>query len=518
MEKQNTAPKFGTAFKGLLATDWAITRDGYRQMLAIAARINVEKSVDKGVATENGTRLEYTRSVTMRDGVAIIPVIGPIFRYANYFTYYCGGCTVQDLAKDLRMAIEHPNVFSILFEVNSPGGEVGGINALGQMIFDARKKIPMTAFVDVYGCSAAYWLASACGDIAADPTAQVGSIGVCTAYIDDSKNLEMQGFEEIDIISSQSPYKNMPPTTDEGRARVQARIDALAQIFVETVARNRGVSVKTVLKDFGKGDVLLGADAVEAKMIDRISSFEETLALLAEAHTPEMIRSRTAATFNSAENLDLMEASDKSDSAGEENSFNENIKTSEENMKPEEKVEKENSASQVPATEPAAASAAVEPAENTADLQSRLAAIEARNRELEGKLKAQTTATEQALANAKREKMIAGFTETAKAFVGDQATKVGLMTDLADKFGEDSPQLKTYIEDQKAVAEQQKSSAIFAEQGKSGAGETGSALEQITKLAAARAAEKGISTAEAEVQIAQENPELYARHQKEQGY
>jgi hypothetical protein len=51
---------------------------------AIAARLPVEKAVEG----YDDQPLEYTRQVTVRDGVAIIPVEGPIFRYANLFTRF----------------------------------------------------------------------------------------------------------------------------------------------------------------------------------------------------------------------------------------------------------------------------------------------------------------------------------------------------------------------------------------------------------------------------------------------
>lgn len=502
------SPNFGTAFKGIVSTDWAITKDAYRQMLAIAARINPEK----GVAVADGKRLEYTRSVTVRDGVAIIPIIGPIFRYANFFTYYCGGVTVQDLAKDLTAAIENPNIYSILFEVNSPGGEVGGINELGKMIFAARKKIPMTAYVDVYNCSAAYWLSSACGDIVADETAQIGSIGVCTAYLDDRKNLEMNGLEEIEIISSQSPYKNMPPTSDEGKARIQNRIDALAQIFVDTVAKHRGVSAKTVLANFGKGDVLLGQEAVEAQMIDRIGDFETTLAELANAHTPENIRmlGDTRATLNPATGVAFLSEAQP----GEETKISEEIMA----------TENQEAAAAIPAAAPAAAQKENQPATQIEggfrhaafeELQAQFTASQKANSELAEQLEASNKLTVEANAAAAQTKLTAEFNDIAKDFAGDKDAKVALMTSMSAQFGKDSAELAGYIADQKVTAAQIAESDLFKEQGKTVASTEGTdAYAEMEKLAETRAAEKHITVAQAMTEVAGENPELVKRYER----
>ena len=60
----------------------------------------------------------------------------------------------------------------------------------------------------------------------------------------------------------------------------------MAQVFVETVAANRGVSVDRVLDAFGKGDVLIGKAAVAAGMADEIGPFGTTLAKLAAGWVP----------------------------------------------------------------------------------------------------------------------------------------------------------------------------------------------------------------------------------------
>ncbi len=100
----------------------------------------------------------------------------------------------------------------------------------------------------------------------------LGSIGVMAVY----PKADEEG--EIEFISSQSPYKNAKPNTDAGKTKIQARIDALADVFVGAVAKNRGVTKAAVLKDFGKGDVFVGAAAIAAGLADRLGTFESLLA------------------------------------------------------------------------------------------------------------------------------------------------------------------------------------------------------------------------------------------------
>jgi hypothetical protein len=110
-----------------------------------------------------------------------------------------------------------------------------------------------------------------------DPTADTaiaGSIGVQSGYtVRDPK----PGEKSYRFVSSQSPMKNASPETEAGAAQMQATVDALAQVFVETVARNRNTSVESVLQSFGQGAVFVAAEAKKRGMIDSIGTFESTL-------------------------------------------------------------------------------------------------------------------------------------------------------------------------------------------------------------------------------------------------
>lgn len=257
------------AIRYLFSTRWAITQDALRVMHAIARR-----TVDlHAVEAERGAELQYTRTVSIRDGVAIVPIEGPIFRYANLFSDISGATSIQVLAQDFRTALHNPDVRAILLNINSPGGEVDGTHELAQMIAAARGTKPITAYVSHLGCSAAYWLASAADTIVCDATALVGSIGVLMALPGSDPDQPT-----LEFVSSQSPRKNPDPATDDGKADIQATLDSLAAVFIADVAAQRGVAVETVLSDFGQGGVFVGQQAVDAGLVDRLGSFEATLA------------------------------------------------------------------------------------------------------------------------------------------------------------------------------------------------------------------------------------------------
>lgn len=496
--------KLGRAFITAIDSDWAITEEGYRKALAIAGRIKLDSAVE----TANSERLEYTRTASYRDGVAIIPIEGMIFRYADFFTYYCGGCTVENLAKDFRTALDDPKVHAILFEINSPGGEVTGVSELADMIYAARSKKPMTARVGGLMCSAALWLGTAAGDVVIDDTARVGSIGVMTAYLDDRKQMEMFGLEEIEFIASQSPLKNAKPWTDEGRKRIQARIDALCLVFGEKVALHRDVAIETVWKEFGQGDVFVGQDAIDAGLADRFGSFEDTVYTLAKTHNPYFVDTKTEFSLAQKTIKDFSAVNSQSNEIAENITAENSITNSEEHgefMKPEEKVLDDapttpaKVAGAAPADEQSASATAPAKTDEVAALRAELA-----KRDIE---KTESDKRIAALEAAATDKWIA---ETVKDFSGETAAHVEVLGALVAAGGKDSPVVAKYIEISKSQAAQLEASGIFAEIGKGGSNPDSAADAEgkLEALAKERAKSDKISYEKAYDLTLQENKQL----------
>ena len=257
--------------KALSNQPWMMMPERLEIMAQIARR---EHDVE-ALATKVGRPLENTRIVETRGSIAIIPVIGAVYRYANIFTEICGDTSTQTLANDITTAVENPAISHIVLNVDSPGGQASGIAELAELIKGASQVKPVIGYVDDLAASAGYWIVSACDHIAASKTSMVGSIGAVYAF-----SLYDDGSEKIEIVSSVSPKKRPDVKTDEGRSQIQAWADRLGEIFVEDVANNRGVTAEEVLNNFGQGDLLIGHDALEAGMVDEITTFEALISAL----------------------------------------------------------------------------------------------------------------------------------------------------------------------------------------------------------------------------------------------
>ncbi|MBU3069244.1 S49 family peptidase [Aestuariicella sp. G3-2] len=247
---------------------WAITETALNNILTIASRQN--ESIE-AVSAKLGRELDNTYVTEVRDGVAVIPVVGPLFRYANLFTAISGASSYEVMAKDFNSALENPDVHSVVLDIDSPGGEVNGCAEFANMIYESRGTKPIIAYASGDAASGAYWIASACDQIIASETSLLGSIGVVAVYRDSNDQ------NVLEIVSSQSPYKRLDPNSDDGKSRLQSRIDDLASVFIDSIAKHRGVDPPTVLKEFGGGDVFVGKNAIRSGLADDVGSLENII-------------------------------------------------------------------------------------------------------------------------------------------------------------------------------------------------------------------------------------------------
>lgn len=271
-------PHGRNVLNALLSSRWAITEEKLSLILEIAQRQHDWQALSQDV----GRPLSEESSVTVRNGVATVPLVGPMFRYANLFTRISGATSTEFFIRDVLEAVTSPQVRAVIIAVNSPGGEVDGTQEAAQIIYSARGTKPIIAHVDGDGASGAYWMASATDRIVTGRTSLLGSIGVQAVFLDTTEADRKAGFREIRIVSSQSPNKNRDPASDEGRSDIQVILDDLCEVMVGDIGRNRGVDRSTVLTSFGAGGVFVGEKAVAQGLADAAATYEELHAQLEE--------------------------------------------------------------------------------------------------------------------------------------------------------------------------------------------------------------------------------------------
>jgi signal peptide peptidase SppA len=191
------------------------------------------------------------------------------------------------------------SVKGIVFDVDSPGGSVDGVQELADEIYRSRSRKKTVAVANGLAASAAYWLAAAAGELAVTPSGQVGSIGVFAAHEDLSKALERDGIKVTLVAAGKyktdgNPYEAL---SESGRSDIQSKVNAFYEMFVKSVARGRSFEASAIESRFGRGRLVLANDAVARGMAERVATLDETIAKIdlgrAQSNRPSAARFRS---------------------------------------------------------------------------------------------------------------------------------------------------------------------------------------------------------------------------------
>lgn len=231
-----------------------------------------------------------------KNNVAILPLFGSIFPRGNMMTRISGATSTEDFGRRFSELVNDPNVSAIVLDVNSPGGQVGGVEELSQRIYDARGKKPIVAVVNHLMASAAYWIGTSADEVVITPSGSAGSIGVFAVHEDISRALENEGVKVSIIRAGKYKAEGNPyePLSEEARASLQADVDDIHDRFIEAVARNRNVKASYVRSDFGEGRVVNARQAVARGMADRIGTLDDTVNSLLASVTAKTVGARRA--------------------------------------------------------------------------------------------------------------------------------------------------------------------------------------------------------------------------------
>lgn len=263
----------------ILNTPWAILPEKLADIMSfINAKCRGENISADQIAEIKAARGRESHS-RLQGTIAVVPVIGSIHHRANMFTETSGGTSAQNLGAKIDALAYDESISAIVLEVDSPGGSVFGVPEVASKIYNARSKKPIVASVAGLAASAAYWLGTAASEMVASPSSQVGSIGVFLAHEDISEMDKKVGIKTTLIKAGKYKTEGNPyePLSDEAKANMQKMVDEYYELFVEAVARHRGVSISQVKNGFGEGRVVSAKEGLALGMIDRIETLDETL-------------------------------------------------------------------------------------------------------------------------------------------------------------------------------------------------------------------------------------------------
>lgn len=222
------------------------------------------------------------RPYRVSGGILQIPVKGALMKDFPY-QFFGMATGYEYIRAAFDRGIADPDVKGIALVFDTPGGMVSGNFDLVDHIASKRGVKPIAGFANEHAYSAGYSLISAVdpGRLSVARTGGVGSIGVVTAHVDYSKAMENAGVKVTFIHAGKYKVEGNPYETlsDEAKERIQTRIDGLYQIFVSTVARNRGMDEKDVRAT--EALTFSADEAVSKGLADSIGSLDDAIAAFA---------------------------------------------------------------------------------------------------------------------------------------------------------------------------------------------------------------------------------------------
>lgn len=157
--------------------------------------------------------------MSISDGIATIPISGPIGKGLGNLEKSCGATSIEDVQRNLAEASSRKDVRGVLLSINSPGGSITGIPETASMIARLRETKPVVAFTDGMMASAAYWLGSQADAVVASTSAQVGSIGVYIPWADQTRRYEAAGVK-VGVVKNKEEALSLLTRRDHLRNRI----------------------------------------------------------------------------------------------------------------------------------------------------------------------------------------------------------------------------------------------------------------------------------------------------------
>ena len=156
-------------------------------------------------------------------------VIGTLVSRSGYLDAASGLLAYDDIGDAIAAAMDDPSVRGVILDVDSPGGEVGGLFDLVDQIRAIRSEAdkPLWAVANESALSAAYAIASTADRLYVTQTGEVGSVGVVAVHVDESGADAKAGLAWTFVFAGESKVDGNAhePLSARARATIQADVD-----------------------------------------------------------------------------------------------------------------------------------------------------------------------------------------------------------------------------------------------------------------------------------------------------
>jgi ClpP class serine protease len=203
-------------------------------------------------------------------GIAIITVSGVLGNDLTRLDQLLGFTDFQVIQDEISEALER-GAKAILFEMNSPGGEVQGTVETAQQI--AAISVPKASYSAGLDTSAAYFLSSSVDRKFVSPSAFSGSIGTMLPWVDESKFWDALGVAWEPITGAGETFKGAgagPSLTDAQRDHFQGQVNAMSAEFRNHVSNYRELDFAAL-----QAGAYFGKQAIDLNLADEIGTYDD---------------------------------------------------------------------------------------------------------------------------------------------------------------------------------------------------------------------------------------------------
>lgn len=173
----------------------------------------------------------------------------------------------------------------VVLRIDSPGGVVSGLNETVYWLRRTSEKhgIPLVAYIDELGASAAYALACGCDEIILPASAIAGSVGVISTLYDQVEADKKTGINVVTLTSGARKADGHPhvPISQGALDAEQRRVDTMAKAFFQIVATARPLSTSEV-RGYQAG-IFMGREAVARGLADDVMGWDRLIETLQSA-------------------------------------------------------------------------------------------------------------------------------------------------------------------------------------------------------------------------------------------
>lgn len=231
------------------------------------------------------TTPEATKVTSNANPVKVIPIHGLLTTRRGSINAACTELvSYERLRNDINQALSDDSIKEIVLDINSGGGSATGCKELADFIYQSRDIKPITAIVNFYAFSAAYFIAAACSKIVLSQTSGVGSIGVIWEHMEASKLEENAGLKFTTIY--RGDFKNAgsmhEPLSENALTEINAQLDWMYNLFTQSVAQYRNIDIQKIIDTQAR--CFFGADAISAGLADEVQNPQDAINAIASTY------------------------------------------------------------------------------------------------------------------------------------------------------------------------------------------------------------------------------------------